>query len=223
MKLPLIIGFIAALLHVLSGPDHLAAVTPLALERKNKYWKIGMAWGLGHVLGMLLIGVLFYFLKEIIPVNRVSQYSEKFVGFMLITIGLWAIYRINKPKKLTYPHSHKAIIHIHPASNETHSHDEVKPNNNVLLSFGIGIVHGFAGVSHFILMLPVLGYQSKWQSLEYMIGFAIGIVAAMVLYVSVLEKITTKSKQSSTKILTALQYFGALAALVIGIYWIIIN
>ncbi len=223
MKLPLFIGFIAALLHVLSGPDHLAAVTPLALERKNKYWKIGMAWGLGHVLGMLLIGVLFYFLKEVIPVDRISHYSEKFVGFMLIAIGLWAIYRINKPKKLAYPHRHDEIIHIHSTSDEMHSHDELKPNSNVLLSFGIGIVHGFAGVSHFILMLPVLGYQSKWESLEYMIGFAIGIVAAMVLYVSVLEKVTNKSKKGSTKILESLQYFGAFAAIAIGFYWILIN
>ena len=219
MKIPIILGFLAALFHVLSGPDHLAAVTPLALERKNKYWKIGMAWGLGHVLGMLLIGLLFYFLKDLIPVEKISGYSEKFVGFMLIAIGIWAIYRIRKPKKLTYPHIHDDSIHIHPAENEAHSHSEIKPSN-VLLSFGIGIIHGFAGVSHFLLMLPVLGYQSKWQSVQYMLGFAIGIVAAMVIYVSILERISKQSISKSKNILEKLQYTGAFAAIIIGIFWI---
>ncbi len=219
MNIPIIIGFSAALFHVLSGPDHLAAVTPLALERKNKYWKIGMAWGLGHVLGMLLIGLLFYFLKDLIPVEKISGYSEKFVGFMLIAIGIWAIYRIRKPKKLTYPHIHDDSIHIHPAENEAHSHSEIK-TSNVLLSFGIGIIHGFAGVSHFLLMLPVLGYQSQWQSVQYMIGFAIGIVIAMVIYVSILERISKPSVSKSKNILEKLQYTGAFAAIIIGIFWI---
>jgi cytochrome c biogenesis protein CcdA len=219
MNIPIIIGFFAALFHVLSGPDHLAAVTPLALERKNKYWKIGTAWGLGHVLGMLLIGLLFYFMKDLIPVEKISGYSEKFVGFMLIAIGIWAIYRIRKPRKLTYPHHHDELTHIHPIDNDRHTHHKIQPSN-ILLSFGIGIIHGFAGVSHFLLMLPVLGYQSKWQSVQYMLGFAIGIVAAMVIYVSVLEKISKQSANKSKNILEKLQYTGAFAAIIIGIFWI---
>ncbi len=219
----LLTGIFAAMLHVLSGPDHLAAVTPLALERKNKYWKIGMAWGLGHVLGMMLIGLLFYFLKDLIPVDKISHYSEKFVGFMLIAIGIWAIYRVKHPKKLTYPHTHQDKIHIHKVEEKNHTHNELTDSKNVFLSFGIGIIHGFAGVSHFILMLPVLGYESKWQSIGYMIGFAVGIVAAMVLYVSILEKISKKSTGKSEKTLTYLQYTGALAAIIIGVLWIFVN
>ena len=219
MNIPIIIGFLAALLHVLSGPDHLAAVTPLALERKNKYWKVGMAWGLGHILGMLLIGLLFYFLKDLIPVEKISHYSEKFVGFMLIAIGLWALYRIRYPKQLTYPHTHDEAIHIHPVNHTLHSHEEIRPMHNVVLSFGIGIVHGFAGVSHFILMLPVLGYSSQWESLMYMTGFAVGIVLAMVLYVSLLEKISRKTVRKSRMILRKIQYAGAVAAISIGFYW----
>jgi len=220
MNIPIIIGFLAALLHVLSGPDHLAAVTPLALERKNKYWKVGMAWGLGHILGMLLIGLLFYFLKDLIPVKKVSYYSEKFVGFMLIAIGLWALCRIRYPKKLTYPHTHNDTFHVHPVNPALHSHKEIHPMHNLHLSFGIGIVHGFAGISHFILMLPVLGYSSKWQSMMYISGFALGIVLAMVMYVSLLEKISRQTSQKSKRLLKNIQSVGATAAIIIGVYWI---
>ena len=40
-EIPLFAGIIASALHVVSGPDHLAAVTPIALESRSKVWKIG--------------------------------------------------------------------------------------------------------------------------------------------------------------------------------------
>ena len=42
LAFPLFAGIIAAMLHVISGPDHLAAVTPFAIESKRKAWKIGL-------------------------------------------------------------------------------------------------------------------------------------------------------------------------------------
>ena len=226
MKLPLIIGFTAALVHVLTGPDHLAAVTPLVLEKKSKSWKIGLSWGLGHVLGMLLIGLLFYFFKNQIPVETISENSEKFVGFMLIGIGVWALYRTQQSKKkLVYPHTHTqesdTYIHIHKTTGE-HQHIKIKKHNAVL-SFLIGIVHGFAGISHFILMLPVLGYKSTSDSIQYMVGFALGIISAMIIYALIIDKISDTTKKKNNKAILRLQYIGALFAFIIGIYWIYTN
>ena len=42
LSFPLFAGIIAAVLHVISGPDHLAAVTPFAIESKKKAWKVGL-------------------------------------------------------------------------------------------------------------------------------------------------------------------------------------
>ena len=226
MKLPLIIGFTAALVHVLTGPDHLAAVTPLVLEKKSKSWKIGLAWGFGHVLGMLLIGLLFYFFKNQIQVERISENSEKFVGFMLIGIGLWALYRTRQSqKKLVYPHTHinenYTYTHIHETTGN-HQHSEIKKHNAVL-SFFIGIIHGFAGISHFILMLPVLGYKSASDSIQYMTGFAAGIISAMVIYALVIDKISGSIGNNQNKKIIFLQYIGAIFAFGIGIYWIYTN
>ena len=51
-------GIIAAVLHVISGPDHLAAVTPFAVESKKKAWN----WIRFMVIGiMLTVGLLFIF------------------------------------------------------------------------------------------------------------------------------------------------------------------
>jgi uncharacterized membrane protein YfcA len=227
MKIPFFIGLIAALVHVLTGPDHLAAVTPLVLEKKSKYWKIGIGWGLGHVIGMLLIGLLFYFFKEQIPVEYISKNSEKFVGIMLFGIGVWAFYRATKyNRRLTYPHIHQddGIDYMHIHKNEgKHKHSQTGKKHNVILSFLIGIVHGFAGISHFILMLPVLGYRSHIDAVLYMSGFAIGIVTAMVLYVSLLYKFSKNFTEKSQKKLVYFQYTGALFACLIGVYWFFVN
>ena len=40
-------GIAASVLHVISGPDHLADFTPLAIETRRKVWKIGLFWVLG--------------------------------------------------------------------------------------------------------------------------------------------------------------------------------
>ena len=66
--LTLLTGFIASVAHVVTGPDHLAAVTPLAIDSRKKSWTIGLSWGIGHTVGMILIGLLFILFKEFLPV-----------------------------------------------------------------------------------------------------------------------------------------------------------
>lgn len=120
-------GFIASIAHVVTGPDHLAAVTPLAIDSRKKSWLIGFSWGLGHTVGMLLIGLLFVLFKEILPVEAISKYSDRIIGFLLIGIGCWAILRIY----LRHRHGNRPHAHFHTtpylyAHIHKHSHN-LKP------------------------------------------------------------------------------------------------
>ncbi|MEI6061834.1 MAG: hypothetical protein WCR72_14100 [Bacteroidota bacterium] len=141
-------GFVASVAHVVTGPDHLAAITPLAIESRKKSWMVGFSWGLGHTLGMLLIGLLFVMFKEFLPINAISKHSDTLIGFLLIIIGCWAIMRIYlQHKHSSRPHAHfhttpylYAHIHKHthsqpfrPAANRTLSH-----NYNNLHVYNIG-------------------------------------------------------------------------------------
>lgn len=229
-SLPLFAGILASMLHVISGPDHLAAVTPLVLETKKRAWKVGLFWGFGHLAGMLLIGVLFLLFKEYIPFERISEYSEQLVGIVLIGVGLWAFYRIfNKKKVHIHPHVHQEdgnYIHIHKHQHKTsvkhNEHTHLKPvKQNFISSFGIGLLHGFAGIAHFLLLLPVLGFATKFESVQYISGFAIGTVLAMTVYALVLAKIAAISKKEPTpSFFNGIRLAGGLFAMIIGIYWI---
>jgi ABC-type nickel/cobalt efflux system permease component RcnA len=149
-------GFIASIAHVVTGPDHLAAVTPLAIDCRKKSWLIGFFWGLGHTTGTLLLGLLFILFKEFLPIGAISKHSDTVIGFLLIVIGIWAILRIylghshgNRPHghfhtrpflyahihkhshdmRLAFdhsPHDHNGHRHL-SAMNSTHEHGHVHP------------------------------------------------------------------------------------------------
>ena len=224
---PLLAGLIASMVHVWAGPDHLAAVVPLVFERARKHWKIGAAWGLGHVAGMLLIGLLYYFFKDLIPVDSLSQYSEVLVGFILIAIGIRAIYRANKaPRDHEHPHLHQdeqgTYVHIHEHHHNQHAHKhKSRKQQDARTAAGIGIIHGFAGISHFLIMLPVLGYDSDFDSAQYLIGFALGTVIAMAFFAWILGRLRgVPSHDHRPGFLKVMQWSGGIIAIVVGIAWL---
>jgi len=140
-------GFIASVAHVATGPDHLAAVTPLAIDSRKKSWLIGFSWGLGHTIGMLILGFLFVLFREFLPVAAISRHSDSVVGFLLIAIGIWALVRLYRRHSHGYlPHAHfhttpflyahihkhthldahsAGVDHLHP-----HSHDHKHPSHD---------------------------------------------------------------------------------------------
>lgn len=231
LTFPLFAGIIAALLHVISGPDHLAAVTPFAIESKKKAWKVGLFWGIGHLLGMLSIGVLFLLFKDLIPVEEISNHSEKFVGIILIFLGCWILFKIFKnEKKHKHLHVHtleNPIIHKHlhiHTSNKTHKHTHSNLKQGIVASLSVGFVHGLAGVAHFLLFLPIIGFTTILDSFKYIIGFAIGTLIAMISFALVVGKISEFSNNDhNDTFFKGLRLSGGLFALVIGVYWILVN
>lgn len=232
INFPIIAGTLASMLHVVSGPDHLAAVTPLVIDSKRKAWKIGLFWGFGHLLGMLLIGVLFYVFKDSIPIEEISEYSEQLVAFVLIGIGAWALYRIfYKKEKHNHPHVHnqpETYVHIHEhehqqEQNHNHKHEHVVKQDN-LSSLGIGFLHGLAGVAHFLLLLPVLGFENNYDAIQYILGFALGTVIAMSAYALILGKVSSLTKRQHNELFfKGVRFAGGLFAIVIGIYWLYLS
>mgnify|MGYP003637906676 CR=1 FL=1 len=249
MSFPLLAGIAASILHVVSGPDHLAAVTPLAIETRRKVWKIGLFWGFGHLTGMLLIGLLFLLFRQYIPIEKISEHSEQLVGAVLIVVGLWALYSIfGKRKNHKHPHVHNAeepyihihkhpyvhnaeepYIHIHEHEhdknmlNHGHAHSK-KVKQNQWTSFGIGVLHGLAGIAHFVLLLPVLGFENKFDSIQYIIGFGLGTLLAMTIYTFLLGQLARYSKkQNSKSLFKMVRLSGGVFAIAIGVYWLYLS
>jgi len=110
--LTIVTGALAGLFHVLSGPDHLAAVAPLAASDRERGWIAGWTWGVGHASGVVVVGIIAVLLRDVLPpVPVISAWSERIVGGALIAIGLWALLRSMRIGSA--PHVHGATAHDH--------------------------------------------------------------------------------------------------------------
>lgn len=230
---PLLFGLIAAMVHVLSGPDHLAAVAPLALNTKFRPWMIGMSWGIGHLFGMLVIGVLFFFFRELIPVEFISANSERIVGILLIIIGCWSIYRLFKYRSATthkHVHTHQddhgnAFVHAHDhdhgqTNKHGHPHHDVE-RQTYLAALGIGVLHGLAGFSHILHLLPTLAFPDRFDSIMYLVGFGAGTILAMVLFSFILGLIANYSNQKrKDTVYMAINGLAGIGAIFVGFFWL---
>jgi ABC-type nickel/cobalt efflux system permease component RcnA len=233
-------GFIASVAHVVTGPDHLAAVTPLAIDSRKKSWLIGLSWGLGHTIGMMLIGLLFVLFKEYLPVEAISKHSDTLIGFLLMGIGGYAILRtFLRHSHGNRPHSHfhtrpflYAHIHKHTHSgvpdhqddhSDGHEHEHTgMVRQNAFTALFIGIIHGFAGFSHLFALLPSLALPTVTASIIYIAAFASGTILTMVIFAFILGLVAFQSVVKDKQVF--LKWFtltGGFLAIAIGILWLI--
>lgn len=75
-------GLLAGLLHVFAGPDHLAALAPLAVRDPAQARRLGLSWGLGHGAGVVVLGLLGIVARRLVDVEALSAGSERLVGFL---------------------------------------------------------------------------------------------------------------------------------------------
>ncbi len=200
----IISGLILGFSHVFAGPDHLAAITPLAIENRLKAWLIGLFWGIGHTIGLLFLGAIFIFLKETVSLNIISEYGSKVIGIVIIFIGIWSIYKIKFNNKSEGNH----ILNV-------------KTNKqNIITSFFIGIIHGISGVAHIMALSISLGFSETKESIYYAFSFCLSSVFAMIIYVLMLGYFSHKfSLNSNSNLYKNIKFITAILVIVIGIIW----
>ena len=92
--LTILSGLVAGAAHVVTGPDHLAALAPIAVQDPGRAAKLGFRWGLGHGIGVLLLGLLGMFARDWVAVEALSTWAEVCVGFVLVIVGGWALQQL---------------------------------------------------------------------------------------------------------------------------------
>ena len=213
MQAVILTGIVAGFVHVVSGADHLIAMAPVAINNPQKALKNSFSWGLGHSSGVLLLAFLAIFIKDITPLNKFSNIAEFLVGISLLIVGVFAIK--NSFQLSIHSHSHKhenGIAHRH-----FHFHiKEQKNNKHSHALTGLGLLHGIAGGSHFLAVLPALALPLTSACL-YLISYLIGSLISMNLFTSLISFTTFKASQKFIKRLIAAA--GGLS-FSMGLFWI---
>jgi sulfite exporter TauE/SafE len=159
-------------------PDHLAAVSTIAVEHKSLIGSslVGAVWGVGHTLSLLLAGVVVILLGFDLREEYLKP-VEIIVALMLIGLGaraLWALWR-----------ERKTVVNAESQETLRHSHTHTDSPKKVWERIGvrpllIGMVHGLAGSAALLLLLiPVI--PSTALKIVYILVFGAGSIAGMVI------------------------------------------
>jgi ABC-type nickel/cobalt efflux system permease component RcnA len=216
-----ITGLVAGTIHVLTGPDHLTAIAPLAVRRPKGAWLPGVRWGLGHSSGVAAVGLLSLWLRGRLPVDLLSSWGDRVVGVVLFGIGLWALRRAFKQNIHAHEHEHQGARHVHLHVHHHHArHEEPRAHErHAHTAFAIGTLHGLAGSSHFLGILPMLALPTRTEAIAYLVAFGVGTVLAMAGFSWGVGFLATRCAANSVKVYRGLMGACAMAAMVIGCIW----
>jgi sulfite exporter TauE/SafE len=117
------------------------------------------------------------------------------------------------------------MVHIHRHEHEdefehTHEHQKTSRQNSITALL-VGTLHGFAGISHFLLILPTLALPSMRDSVIYLSGFAAGTIMTMVSYALILGLVAQKTPDfPRSKIFRNLRIIAGSLAIAVGVWWL---
>jgi len=198
------LGFFLGMRHA-TDPDHVVAVTTMVPHEQSLYRStmIGILWGTGHTLTILLVGGAIIVFGLVIP-PRLGLAMEFSVGWMLVLLGMlnlngfWA-----SLKKITCHPSESAIhsyFHTHGSGAllglETCDLPKRTPKEYASRQFArvfgrlslfhivrpivVGVVHGLAGSAAVALLILATIKNPMW-AMAYLAVFGIGTIVGMAL------------------------------------------
>lgn len=219
-------GLVAGAIHVLSGPDHLAAVAPLAADSREPRWKSGFNWGIGHTSGVLVVGALALLLREMLPMDAISSWSDRLVGAALVGVGLWGGRRALTTRVHAHEHRHDGSTHAHvhlhtSAGGRSPGHAATQTHVHTHASFAFGVLHGLAGSSHVLGILPALALPTRSASVAYLLSYGAGNVAAMTSFSSAIGAVASRAEAQGIQFYRGLLSVCSVAALLVGGVWLL--
>jgi hypothetical protein len=171
------LGSLLGMRHALE-PDHLAAVSTLVTGERStaRAALLGVCWGLGHTLALVVVGTALVLLRAAMPV-RVADVFEFFVAIMLVGLGLRAIYQAARqgPAGPVHAHHHGSTVHAHHGAP---AHVHIGAWTLARRPLLVGAVHGLAG-SGALTALVLATLPTTAARLAYMGLFGLGSTLGM--------------------------------------------
>lgn len=214
MFFSILTGFAAGALHVVRGADHLVAMAPSAFRKPRLALKSGFEWGLGHSAGVLLLSIAGVLIKDFVQIERMSNFAELCVGVFLLIVGTLTIKTAFGLRIHTHTHNHgngskHQHFHFHLRGRKKHS-------SHSHASTSLGFLHGIAGASHLLAVIPALALP-PFGAFLYLLFYLVGSVIAMGVVISVMSLATLRVGKKAIPLLFAIT--GSLSVFT-GLFWI---
>jgi high-affinity nickel permease len=216
------VGFLLGMRHALDT-DHLAAVSTVLAERPSLLASgaVGLWWGIGHTMTLLLIGSVVLAWGLHIP-PQLEMIAESGVALLLIILGGTLAGKLYRERWHVHSHHHddgERHVHFHSHQRQQgHAHrhwmvDSIRP-------LCIGMAHGLAGSA--ALMLMILATTSDMSSgLLSILIFGIGSIIGMMMIGLTISVPVIYSHSISQRLFMGVQGLASLASVSIGLWMLI--
>jgi hypothetical protein len=176
---------------------------------------------LGHSSGVIVVGLLSLWLRGALPLDLISSFGDRIVGVVLFGIGIWTLRRSFKHNIHAHEHEHHGQRHVHFHTHHSHARHEAPAAHarHTHAAFAIGTLHGLAGSSHLLGILPMLALPTKTEAVTYLICFGVGTVLTMAAFSCGMGYVATHCAANGVKLYRGLMTTCAIAAMVIGWVW----
>jgi len=87
-------------------------------------------------------------------------------------------------------------------------------------AFGIGTLHGLAGSSHFLGVLPALAFPTPLEAVAYLLAFGLGTVTAMAAFSWGMGWMAARFARNGATVYRGFMGFSAAAAMAVGCFWL---
>lgn len=224
--LPFATAFVLGFVHAVDV-DHAVAVSAFVSRRPSLpvAARFGLRWAAGHSAAVLLAGAVLLALNVRLSPS-IDVWAERGVGLMLIAVGVWALRTAPRLHFHGPPaHGDHAHVHVHPGARTRHDHahgpDHRRPHHHPRGIGLVGMVHGLAGTSGVLALLPVTLIDHRGLGVAYLLLFCLGVVAGMMLFASVVAWALTRTASVSLLWGRRIAQGVALAGVAVGVAWLL--
>jgi ABC-type nickel/cobalt efflux system permease component RcnA len=228
----LLLGFALGLKHATEA-DHLVAVTTIVTEQRSvlRSAAVGLLWGIGHTVSLLVAGALVIFLNVEIP-PAVAQLLELLVALMIVFLGSRILYLLLRDNRRlhTHRHVHGDVAHVH-----VHFHDPAEahaaPSSsavahhhsgfNAWKSMIVGMIHGLAGSAALTLLVltEVVRGGSRTLGFAYLFVFGLGSIGGMLSMSTLISLPLVFSARRFERFARPIQFAVALMSITFGAFY----
>ena len=190
----LVLGFLHAL-----EVDHMVAVTAFVSRRPTlpAALAFSLRWGLGHSLAVFAAGAILL-ATGLSWSPGFSGVLEGAVGVALVAVGIWSLRTARK----LHPH--------HPVEHGTHRHGITS----------VGLLHGLAGTSAVVALIPVTLLEDTGLGLAYLALFGIGVTGGMIVFALVAALTLGRAAANSELWGRRVTRYAGLGSIGVGLWWL---
>ncbi|MFQ5703316.1 MAG: hypothetical protein ACE5HT_04765 [Gemmatimonadales bacterium] len=183
--------------------DHVVAVSTFVSSRPVPGAAVGFGirWGIGHSAVVVIIGAVVAWTGMTLP-RQLALWAELAVGLTILGLGIWATRTAHRlPQRVRSAAGVKCDPH---------------ERRSRLLCTGVGAVHGLAGSTPVVALIPVTLLPDFRTALGYLIAFSVGTVLGMACYAALAALAVSRAAFSRTLVRAT-----ALASVLVGLLWTI--